>query len=241
MRPEKAAAFRIASSRSFPGRLVLVAALDSSTLLLLFLLKGIVVGVVIAVPVGPVGILCLRRTIFEGRLAGLTSGLGAATADALFGVIAAFGLTFVSDWLLGWEGWLRAAGGVYLLYSGGAALLSKPQDKIAEQSDPDTLFRDFASAFALTITNPVTILVFLAIFAALGLGGAQATLVRAAFLVLGVWAGSFLWWLGLALGIGLFRRAIEPRHLAWISRASGIILFATGAALIATVVLEHLG
>ncbi len=241
MRPEKAAAFRIASPRSFPGRLVLVAALDSSTLLLLFLLKGIVVGVVIAVPVGPVGILCLRRTIFEGRLAGLTSGLGAATADALFGVIAAFGLTFVSDWLLGWEGWLRAAGGVYLLYSGGAALLSKPQDKIAEQSDPDTLFRDFASAFALTITNPVTILIFLAIFAALGLGGAKATLVRAAFLVLGVWAGSFLWWLGLALGIGLFRRAIEPRHLAWISRASGIILFATGAALIATVVLEHLG
>ncbi len=178
----------------------------------------------------------------RGQAGRIDIGVGAATADALFGVIAAFGLTFVSDWLLGWEGWLRAAGGVYLLYSGGAALLSEPQDKIAEQSDPDTLFRDFASAFALTITNPVTILVFLAIFAALGLGGgAQATLMRAAFLVLGVWAGSFLWWLALALGIGLFRRAIEPRHLAWISRASGIILFATGAALIATVVLEHLG
>jgi threonine/homoserine/homoserine lactone efflux protein len=215
-------------------------AAGDATMLLVFFVKGIVVGAVIAVPVGPVGILCLHRTIFDGRLSGLVSGLGAATADALFGAVAAFGLTFVSDWLFGYETWLRAAGGVYLLYAGGSALLSRPRDKIAEQSDPETLFRDFASAFALTITNPVTILVFLAIFAALGLG-AQATLVRAAFLVLGVWVGSLLWWLGLSAGVGLFRRTIEPRHLAWISRASGIILFATGAALLATGVLEHLG
>jgi threonine/homoserine/homoserine lactone efflux protein len=209
-------------------------------MLLLFLLKGIVVGVVIAVPVGPVGILCLRRTIFEGRLAGLVSGLGAATADALFGFVAAFGLTFVADWLLGWEDWLRAIGGCYLLYSGSAAWLAKPQDKIEEQSDPDSLFRDFASAFALTVTNPVTILVFLAIFTALGLGGKQATLLRAAALVLGVWVGSFLWWLGLSLGVGLFRRSIEPRHLGWISRGSGIVLFATGTALLVTAVVKRL-
>ena len=210
-------------------------------MLLVFFLEGIVVGAVIAVPVGPVGILCLRRTIFEGRLSGLTSGLGAATADALFGVVAAFGLTFVSNWITGWEDWLCAGGGVRLLYSGGSALLSKPQDKISDQSDPESLFRDFASAFALTITNPVTILIFLAIFTALGLGGTQARLVPAAILVLGVWTGSFLWWLAMSLGIGAFRRSIKPRHLGWISRASGIILFATGAALLVTVVLEHLG
>ena len=175
-------------------------------MLLVFFLKGIVVGAVIAVPVGPVGILCLHRTIFDGRLSGLVSGLGAATADALFGAIAAFGLTFVSDWLFGYEIWLRAAGGVYLLYIGGSALTTEVRDKIAEQSSPETLFRDFASAFALTITNPVTILVFLGIFAALALGGSKATLARAGFLVLGVWVGSFVWWLGLSLGIGLFRR-----------------------------------
>jgi threonine/homoserine/homoserine lactone efflux protein len=154
--------------------------------------------------------------------------------------VAAFGLTFVSNWLIGWEDWFRAASGVYLLYSGGSALLSKPQDKIAEQSDPESLFRDFASAFALTITNPLTVLVFLAIFTALGLGSTQATLVRAAILVLGVWIGSFLWWLALSLGIGTFRRSSEPHHLAWISRVSGIILFATGTALLVTVVFEHL-
>ncbi|MGH7113660.1 MAG: LysE family translocator [Stellaceae bacterium] len=206
----------------------------------MFLLKGIVVGVVIAVPVGPVGILCLRRTIFEGRLSGLVSGLGAATADALFGVVAAFGLTLVSRWLISYEDWLRAGGGVYLLYSGGSALFSKAHEKMTEESDPETLVRGFASAFALTITNPVTILVFLAIFAALNLDGKQAALLRAAFLVLGVWIGSFLWWLALSLGVGMFRRSIEPRHLAWVSRGSGIILFLTGAALIATVVVEHL-
>ena len=209
-------------------------------MLLLFLVKGIVVGVVIAVPVGPVGILCLRRTIFEGQLSGLVSGLGAATADALFGVVAAFGLTLVSRWLISWEDWLCAGGGIYLLYSGGSALFSKAHEKMTEESDPETLVRGFASAFALTITNPVTILVFLAIFAALGLGGTQAALLRAAFLVLGVWIGSFLWWLGLSLGVGMFRRSIEPRHLAWVSRGSGVILFATGAALLATIVVEHL-
>lgn len=210
-------------------------------MLLVFLIKGIVVGVVIAVPVGPVGILCLRRTIFEGRLSGLVSGLGAATADALFGVVAAFGLTLVYRWLISWEDWLRAAGGVYLLYSGGSALFSKAHEKMTEESDPETLVRGFVSAFALTITNPVTILVFLAIFAALGLGGAPAALLRAAFLVLGVWVGSLVWWLGLSLGVGMFRRSIEPRHLAWVSRGSGLILFLTGAALLATIVVEHLG
>src|SRR5271155_4167133 len=98
-------------------------------MLLFFLVKGIVVGVVIAVPVGPVGILCLRRTIFEGQLSGLVSGLGTATADALFGVVAAFGLTLVSR-LISWEDWLRAGGGIYLLYSGGSALFSRAHEKM---------------------------------------------------------------------------------------------------------------
>jgi threonine/homoserine/homoserine lactone efflux protein len=210
-------------------------------MLLVFLVKGIVVGAVIAVPVGPVGILCLRKTIFEGRLAGLVSGLGAATADAFFGIIAAFGLTFVSDWLLGYESLLRAAGGCYLLYAGGRALLAPPEQQDAtEESDPETLFRAFVSTFALTITNPITILVFLGVFGMLGLNGARATLLRAAVLVAGVWAGSFLWWLALSLGIGTFRRSIGQHHLAWISRGSGIILFLCGAALLATSVVKKL-
>jgi threonine/homoserine/homoserine lactone efflux protein len=202
-------------------------------LLLVFLLKGIAVGIVIAVPVGPVGVMCVRRTIFEGKRAGFVSGLGAATADAIFGLIAAFGLTFVSDWLIGYHQWLRVAGGCYLLYIGGAALLAAPEARQSSEPDAEGLLRDFLSTFALTLTNPITILAFLGIFSALGLNGADATFARAAILVLGVWLGSLLWWLTLTFGLGSLFRSFEARHLKWINRASGIILFLCGAGLLA--------
>jgi threonine/homoserine/homoserine lactone efflux protein len=209
-------------------------------MLLAFFLKGILVGAVIAVPVGPVGVLCVRRTIFEGRLAGLASGLGAATADAIFGIIAGFGLTVVADWILGYENLLRVGGGGYLVYAGGAAFFAKPDTEQHEETDPEGLARDFASTFALSVTNPVTILAFLGIFAALGLSGAAATVLSAAIMVLGVWIGSMLWWLGLSLGIAPFRRSIGTQHLAWISRGSGAILFLSGAALLIIAAVKYL-
>jgi threonine/homoserine/homoserine lactone efflux protein len=209
-------------------------------LLLVFLLKGIAVGLLIAVPVGPVGIMCVRRTIFEGKLAGLISGLGAATADALFGFVAAFGLTFVSDWLIGYHQWLRIAGGCYLLYVGGSALLAEPEAKQSSEPDAEGLLRDFLSTFALTLTNPITILAFLGIFSALGLSGADATFSRAASLVLGVWLGSLLWWLALTFGLGSLFRSFDARHLKWINRASGSILLLSGAGLLAAPLIAHM-
>jgi threonine/homoserine/homoserine lactone efflux protein len=209
-------------------------------LLLIFLLKGVVVGIIIAVPVGPVGIMCLRRTILEGKLAGFISGLGAATADAMFGFIAAFGLTFISDLLIGYHQWLRIAGGLYLLYVGGRALLTAPQVKTGTEPDAESLLRDFLSSFALTLTNPITILVFLGIFSAIGLSGESATLSRAAILVLGVWLGSLLWWLALSFGLGSLFRSFEPRHLRWINRGSGTILLLSGAALLAVPLTKHM-
>jgi threonine/homoserine/homoserine lactone efflux protein len=208
-------------------------------MLLVFFLKGIAVGIVIAVPVGPVGVMCIRRTVFEGKLAGLVSGLGAATADAVFGVIAGFGLTVVSDWLLGYQRWLRAAGACLLLAVGGRSLLAKPQSKIVSAPDTESLWWYYGSTFALTLTNPITILAFLAIFAAVGLSGAEATLERAAILVLGVWVGSLLWWFSLSFGIGLFFRTFEPRHLVWINRGSKAILLLSGAALLASLAAGH--
>jgi threonine/homoserine/homoserine lactone efflux protein len=209
-------------------------------MLLLFLLKGIVVGIIIAVPVGPVGVLCVRRTIFQGKLAGFVSGLGAATADAIFGFIAAFGLTFVSDWLIGYQHWLRVAGGCYLLYIGGSALLTKPETKSDAEPDAETVLRDFASTFALTLTNPITILAFLGIFSVLGLSGEAATLSRAAILVVGVWTGSLLWWLALSFGLGLSFRSFGPGHLVWINRGSGAILLLSGATLLAAPAIKHM-
>jgi threonine/homoserine/homoserine lactone efflux protein len=210
-------------------------------MLLVFLLEGIVVGIVIAVPVGPVGVICVRRTIFRGKLAGLVSGLGAATADAIFGFIAAFGLTFISDWLIGYQQWLRVAGGCYLLYAGVSALLTAPSLQAdSEPPRPENLFRYFFSTFALTLTNPITILAFLGIFAAVGFGGEKVTLVRAAFLVLGVWLGSLLWWLVLSFGVGVLFRTFGRGYLRWINRGSGVILFLSGVALLAAPVIAHM-
>jgi threonine/homoserine/homoserine lactone efflux protein len=205
-----------------------------------FFLKGIAVGIIIAVPVGPVGVLCVRRTIFDGKLAGLVSGLGAATADAVFGVIAAFGLTIVSDLLLNWQDWLRAAGAGFLLCVGARALLSEVEvDPPPRQ--PETLVRDYFSTFALTLTNPITILAFLGIFAGIGFTGEEATLTRAAILVFGVWVGSLTWWLMLISGAGWFLGAFHQRHLSWINRGSGGILVLSGVVLLGTLVAEHLG
>jgi threonine/homoserine/homoserine lactone efflux protein len=208
-------------------------------MLISFLLKGVLVGVVIAVPVGPVGILCIRRTILDGRLAGLFSGLGAASADSVFGIIAGFGLTVISDSLFYYQDLLRIGAAAFLLYVGITSLMHDPMARRRSDDDPQGLFGDFASTFALTITNPVTILSFIAIFGAIGFTGEEATMSHAAILVAGVWFGSFLWWIGLIAGAGLLRLSFQRRHLVWISRGSGGVLVAAGVLLLCSLVVEH--
>src|ERR1700682_3203195 len=152
------------------------------------------------------------------------SCLGAATADAVFGIIAAFGLTVISDLLLDYRDWLRVGGGAFLLYIGITAFIADPLAGTQAQRDPEDLLSDYFSAFALTISNPITILAFLAIFAGIGFSGAEATLGRAAILVLGVWLGSLLWWAGLAGAAAMVRLSFDRDHLVWINRGSGGIL-----------------
>jgi threonine/homoserine/homoserine lactone efflux protein len=210
-------------------------------MLLWFLLKGALIGIVIAVPVGPVGVLCVRRTIMHGRLAGFLSGFGAASADAVFGIIAAGGLTVIADWLLDYQNWLRFLGGAYLIYIGISALRSDPNGEWNSQREPEGLLADFASTFALTITNPITILAFLAIFAGIGLTGEAATIAGAGILVLGVWLGSLLWWTGLAFGTGLMRMSLGRRHMVWINRGSGGILLLSGVGLLGSLLVKQFG
>lgn len=209
-------------------------------MLLLPLLKGIVIGIVIALPVGPVGILCVRRTLFEGAAFGFASGLGAATADTIYGIVAGFGLTAVSSHLLAFEGPLAALGGLFLLYLGLRALLG-PAAVEAEPLGGEALLGAFASTFALTIANPVTILAFAGIFAAFGLDAAARYLDVAA-LVAGVFIGSLLWWLGIAFG-GILVRRMTGRQvlLAWLGRATGTILILSGAALVIAAGLRSAG
>lgn len=200
-----------------------------------FLLKGIILGFSIAAPVGPIGILCIRRTLQFGRFSGLFSGLGAAVADVIYAIIAAFGLTFVSNFLMAGQFWLRLIGGGFLLYLGWKTFFAKVSDKTKEISHT-TLLNDFVSTFFLTITNPMTILSFLAVFAGLGLSSIQGSYLEAAALVIGVFLGSATWWLLLSEGVTLFRKKVSDKVMRWINRVAGMIIIAFGLAALLTVI-----
>jgi threonine/homoserine/homoserine lactone efflux protein len=191
------------------------------------LLKGIILGFAIAAPVGPIGVLCIRKTLQYGRLSGLFSGLGAAFADATYAMMAAFGLTAISELLLAEQFWLRLIGGIFLLYLGWKTFMAKPstESKIVTHK---TLVNDFVSTFFLTITNPMTMLSFIAIFAGVGWSIDEWSYFQAMSLVLGVLLGSALWWLLLSEGITLFRKKVSQRVMTWINRIAGLIIFAFG-------------
>jgi threonine/homoserine/homoserine lactone efflux protein len=197
-----------------------------------FLLKGLLIGFAIAAPVGPIGVLCIRRTLAEGRLSGLVSGLGAATADAFYGAVAAFGLTFVSNFLISQQTWMRLLGGLFLCYLGIRTLLAAPAEKPATATGIG-LLAAYTSTLFLTIANPTTILSFAAIFAGLSLGTASRDYTSAAVMVSGVFLGSALWWLLLSGGVSLFRTRIRPGGLRWVNRISGAVI--TGCGVLALV------
>jgi len=191
------------------------------------MLRGLIIGFSIAAPVGPIGVLCIRRTLAEGRASGLVSGLGAATADATYGCIAGFGLTFISNFLVSQQVWLRLIGGVFLCYLGLKALLAKPAEQAA-LAKGNGLVGAYASTFFLTLTNPMTILSFAAIFAGLGLASTSGNYMTAGVLVLGVFIGSALWWLILSGGVSVFRAKFNPHGLQWVNRISGAIIMGFG-------------
>ena len=194
-----------------------------------FLLRGLLIGIAVAAPVGPVNVLCMQRTLAHGPVNGLVSGLGAAFADALFGAMAAFGLTAVADFLIGQQYWMRALGGAFLLGLGVRIFLSRPRGRGGEERDSN-LGQAVSTTFLLTITNPMTILAFVAIFAGTGLARADGDYMGAAVLVLGVFLGSALWWLVLSTFIGLVRHRLDDRAMAWINRGSGALIFTFGLA-----------
>src|SRR4030066_1762884 len=202
---------------------------------MIYLYKGLIIGFSIAAPVGPIGILCIKRTLSSGRLVGLASGLGAATADALYGCIAAFGLTIVSDFLIHQQAWLRLIGGLFLCYLGIKTFFSHPTDS-TQESNPGGLLNAYGSTFFLTLTNPITILSFTAIFAGLGLAKLESSYSSAASTVIGVFLGSSCWWVLLSTAIHLIRARFRPAGLYWVNRISGSIIFSFGVvALIGTI------
>ena len=188
-----------------------------------FLLQGLLIGFSIAAPVGPIGVLCIQRTIHYGRASGFVTGLGAATADGLYGAVAAFGLTGIASLVSGGDFWLRLVGGVFLAYLGVRTLLRLV---VADSGTPNHsgLFSDYATTIVLTLLNPATILSFAAVFASLGLARMDGDVSAALTMVAGVFIGSAAWWLMLSYGIAAFRARFNPAALRATNIVSGLIL-----------------
>ncbi len=190
-------------------------------------LKGIVIGVIIAMPVGPVGTLCVQRTITEGKINGFLTGLGATIADVIFGFIAAFGLTVVSNFLIDQQEWIRLVGGIIICIIGVQVFSLETQKKIIPIKSP-SLFNAFGSAFLIAITNPITIITFVVLFAGLGLVGSASQYGSASLTVLGVFVGSSFVWLsvwGMSL---IFRERFEFGRMRWINKIAGIVILVFG-------------
>jgi threonine/homoserine/homoserine lactone efflux protein len=192
-----------------------------------YLIKGFIIGFSIAAPVGPIGVLTIKRTLTKGRISGFVTGLGAAFADAAYGAVAGFGLIAISSFLISQEFVIKLIGGLFLFYLGVRSFLSKPATKEATVASKG-LLNNFISTFFLTLTNPSTILSFIAIFAGLGLASLTADYFSSTVIVLGVFIGSALWWFVLSFIVSYFRHKITPDRLAWVNRLSGIVLGSFG-------------
>ena len=192
-----------------------------------YLIKGMVIGFSIAAPVGPIGILTIQRSLGHSIGAGLSTGLGAATADAFYGCVAGFGLSFISSLLFDYQTWLLFIGGLFLCGLGLSNL-----KRTAPETNPETAFKghlfSYLSAFFLTLTNPMTIMAFMAIFAGLGLGTSAKGYTSALTLVIGVFIGSCTWWLILTFGVGQLRQKLTMGFQKLINQASGMVLLLFG-------------
>jgi len=194
------------------------------------LLKGIGVGFAVAAPVGPIGILCIRRTLNEGRVVGIACGLGAAVADATYGVMVAGGLA-VTGLLLSYAGILQVGGGLLITLLGGLSIRafysknnSNPVEKVPKKGG---WFSAFTTTFALTLSNPMTILVFVGLVAGLGASSNSGPFAPY-WLVLGIFVGSCLWWLFLVQAALVAKSRLNLSMMRWLDLISGVVLLVWG-------------
>lgn len=197
--------------------------------------KGAMIGFAIAAPVGPIGILCIRRTLSDGRLAGFVSGLGAAGADTFYGLAAALGLALIGKFLVDHKDWISVVGGLFLICLGILEIRAKPVDPTAPPPRPTGLVGHFVSTFFWTLTNPLTLLSFVAVFTALDVAGPggdvgppERNYPGVTALVVGVFIGSSLWWLVLSMSVGLFRHHIRGQPMRWPSLIAGALIMGFG-------------
>lgn len=197
--------------------------------MLLFFIKGFLIGFAIAAPIGPIGILCIQRSLHEGFIIGFMTGMGATIADGIYGSVAAFSLTAVSSILITHKFWIRLIGGLLLLYLGSKTALTPPAQKSNVKGKERSPIHACLTTTLLTLTSPMTILAFVAVFTGLGIGSAHTNPWHAIMLVLGIMAGSGTWWLILSSFIAfVIHKRMSPRLMKLINWISGGILFTFG-------------
>lgn len=194
---------------------------------LAFFIKGLLLGFIICVPFGPIGLLCVRRTLMDGKVAGVAAVLGASVVDAIYCAVAGFGVTYILNFLTNERTILRLAGGLILIAMGIKIFLSPPTPKTPEATGHG-FAASFGSSFFLMLTNPLAVLVFTATFSALGIGGWEHAFVSTGMLVIGVFVGSSLWGPIFVAGVHLFSPQLTPDQLRLANRIAGVILFGFG-------------
>ena len=201
------------------------------------LLQGLIIGFSVAMPIGPIGILCIRRTLLQGRLIGIITGLGVATADAIYGSIAAFGLSFISTFLINNQVILKLIGGLFLLFLGIKILFSKNSLEDYSKIKKTNFITSYTSALFLTLTNPITILLFASIFSWWSIVIDDNSNKEAYMLISGIFTGSLIWFTLLSSVVGILRSKFVTKHLIWINQLSAIILIGFSILTFATLII----
>ena len=194
----------------------------------ILLIKCIISGFLLAAPIGPVNLICIRYTLSEGRVPGLIVGMGAAFADVLYGCAAAAGLSILTDFIVKYDIAFRWIGGLFIIFLGFATFRAAPQNTSDERNPRHSLYSLFAGVFLLTLTNPVTIFTFIAIFSSFGIAVLVTDLFTTALAALGVFIGSAFWWITLTSIVCLFRSKVTPRVIVHINKIAGIIIILLG-------------
>ena len=200
--------------------------------------RGIAIGFAIAAPIGPVGVFCINKAMADGRAAAIVAGLGAALADTIFGAVVGLGLGTVSLFLSQHQLVLKLAGGLFMAALGLKTWLAAFAPAVCMPSvRGPAMWRDFAATFLITITNPATILGVMGVFAALGTSAKPAGVAESWLLVLGVFAGSTLWWLVLSTLASAARSRFTPERMRLFNHLSGALLMVFGAAALGSLLL----
>jgi threonine/homoserine/homoserine lactone efflux protein len=198
-------------------------------MLLIIFLKGLIVGLLGSIPLGPIGVLCIQRTLSKNHKSGFISGLGAASADTLFATIAFFSLSIVVSFINDNIILVKVIGGLCVMVVGVKIFLSNPAVQIRRnRAGKSKLWQDFISVFVLTLTNPAFIIVLIGIMATVGAAD-YTGVANGVAVITGVWIGAAIWWFALTFLVNLFRKRFRPRHLLWINRIAGAAIVLLGA------------